>query len=153
LKQNWARLKLGDDVDLASSAFGGKILKASNEHYGPAVQVISPFPPIHMFDGLESARSREKGHSEEVLIALAKPGVLHRIEIDFTFFVNNNPWELTIEGLTGERWVPLVAKAPVKAYAGGKIDFKITAKDVFSQVKVTAFPDGGMNRIKVYSKL
>src|SRR5207253_6151185 len=42
IKNNWARLEPGAEVDVASSAFGGRIVKATNEHYGPAAQVISP---------------------------------------------------------------------------------------------------------------
>ncbi len=53
-------------VDVASAAMGGSITRASNEHYGPAVQILSPFPPLSMFDGLESARSRMVGHFEDV---------------------------------------------------------------------------------------
>ncbi|MBC7537921.1 MAG: serine hydrolase, partial [Bacteriovorax sp.] len=83
IKKNWQALKPGDEFDVANLAYGGKILSASNEHYGPAIQIISPFGPMHMFDGFESARSREKGHCEEVLIQLAKSIAVNRIEMDF----------------------------------------------------------------------
>ena len=63
-------------------AFGGKIVRSSNEHYGPAAQVISPFAPINMFDGLESARSRKAGNHEEVDIAFAKSTSIDSIECD-----------------------------------------------------------------------
>ncbi|WP_413287732.1 serine hydrolase [Bdellovibrio sp. HCB337] len=151
IQNNWKHFK-GQEVDAASVAFGGKVVRASNEHYGPAAQVISPYPPLHMFDGLESARSRKKGHSEEMVLALGKESRIERIDIDFTYFVNNNPLELSIEGLSGDKWIPLVAKTNVKAYAGNKIRFGLNTKESFSQVKVTAIPDGGMNRVKVIVK-
>ena len=136
--------------DLASAAFGARVIEASNEHYGPAAQVISPFPPLHMFDGLESARSREPGHREHVTIALARPARIGRIRIDFTHFVNNNPRELEVEGRSGERWITLVPRMPVKAFAANVAEWTVSAPETCDQIRVTAYPDGGMNRIHVH---
>jgi allantoicase/malate synthase/2-oxo-4-hydroxy-4-carboxy--5-ureidoimidazoline (OHCU) decarboxylase len=153
IQQNWQRLGKMARVDLASSAWGAKILRASNEHYGPAAQVISPYPPLNMFDGLESARSREKGHSEEVVIELARAGTIDEIEIDFTYFVNNNPYEIQIEGLpeSSTEWQILIAKTFAKPFAGNQIRFALAGDVRWSQLKVTTFPDGGMNRIHVWT--
>jgi malate synthase len=153
IKTNWDHLKSNSEVDIASAAFGGKIIKATNEHYGPAVQVISPYPPLHMFDGMESARSRRKGHFEEVIIGLGKEAVLHRLELDFTYFVNNNPLEVSIEGYSAGEWKTLVNKTNVKAYAANKIVFDIKEDSRFSQLKVTAHPDGGINRVKAFTRI
>jgi allantoicase len=136
--------------DLASAAFGARVIEASNEHYGPAAQVISPYPPLHMFDGLESARSRDPGHSEHVTIALARPARIGRIQIDFTHFVNNNPRELEVEGRSGERWITLVPRMSVKAFAANVAEWKVSATETCDQIRVTAYPDGGMNRIHVH---
>jgi allantoicase len=114
------------------------------------VQVISPWPPLHMFDGLESARSREPGHSEHVTIALARPACIGRIAIDFTHFVNNNPRELVVEGRAGDRWVTLVPRTSVKAYAGNAAAWVVHEPTNCDQIRVTAYPDGGMNRIHVF---
>lgn len=140
-------------VDFASSAFGAAVVKASNEHYGPAAQVVSPFPPLHMFDGLESARSRVPGHNEEVVIRLSDPVQIGAIELDFSFFVNNNPLFVAVSALHMGKWIELVPKTRVKAFAGNKKEFKIAAKERFEQVKVLTFPDGGINRIKVFGSL
>jgi allantoicase len=136
--------------DLASAAFGAHVVAASNEHYGPAAQVISPFPPLHMFDGLESARSREPGHSEHVTIALARAAPIGRIRVDFTHFVNNNPRELQVEGFTGGAWITLVPRTPVKAYAGNAAEWLVHESAACDQIRVTAYPDGGLNRIHVF---
>ena len=151
IQKNWDLLSKGDEVDAASAAYGGKIVRATNEHYGPAAQVISPYPPLNMFDGAESARSRVKNHFEEIVIELGKPAKLHRLEIDFTYFKNNNPFELAIDGLVKGRWMRLVEKTPVKAYAGNAIEFKIASPENVEQLKVTTYPDGGMNRIHAFT--
>jgi allantoicase len=106
-----------------------------------------------MFDGLESARSRDAGHSENVVIALAKPARIGSVEIAFTYFVNNNPREITVEGLCNNKWVSLVNRTNVKAFAANSIQFSIHHPEVCDQIRVTAFPDGGMNRVRVFAAL
>jgi allantoicase/malate synthase/CubicO group peptidase (beta-lactamase class C family) len=152
IQRNWTTLSPGEEVDVASAAYGGKILSASNEHYGPAAQIISPYPPLNMFDGFESARSREKGHFEEVVIELGKSGPVHRIEVDFTFFRNNNPRELILSGFSEGKWLPLIERTAVKSYAGNRIRFDFAKPVVISQLRATVFPDGGMNRIHVFGR-
>jgi malate synthase len=151
------RSKAGALVDYASQAQGGRILSASNEHYSPASQVISPFPPLHMFDGMESARSRQPGHHEEVVIGLGRAVRPSRVVLDFTFFVNNNPREVSVEGRLSEAtgdgvWQTLAPVTPVKAYAGNQIAFEPAEAPLIDQVRVRTFPDGGINRIKVFAK-
>lgn len=152
IKSNWSKLKEGDEYDVGNLAFGAKLLYASNEHYGPAIQTISPFGPMHMFDGFESARSREKDHKEEVVIKLAKPAVIHRIVLDFSFFVNNNPREASILGHHNNEWITLVEKTFVKPFAGNKKEFKLNSDKKIDQIKVIAHPDGGINRVRLFSR-
>lgn len=137
--------------DRASLALGARVLRASNEHYGPAAQVISPFPPLHMFDGLESARSRKAGHFEEVDIALAQPTQIDSVQLDFTYFVNNNPLEISLFGRSSshEEWKEVLPRVPVKAYAGNVMEIRLPARPLCVELRVRTHPDGGINRIKV----
>lgn len=153
IKKNLSQLSPGEEFNNANLAFGAKMISATDEHYSPAVLMLSPFAPINMFDGLESARSRKANHFEEVVIALAKTAPIHRVEIDFTYFVNNNPLEVSIEGKSQDQWISLVAKENVKAFAGNMKAFEIKGQEVFSELRIRTFPDGGMNRLKVYSRL
>lgn len=152
IKKNLSKLRPGEEFDNASLALGARLISASNEHYGPAIQVLSPFAPINMFDGLESARSRKPGSNEEVVVALAMPARIHRIEMDFTYFVNNNPLEVSVEGLSEGKWIELAGRTNVKAFAANVKTFEIINERVLEQVKVKTYPCGGMNRLKVYSK-
>lgn len=153
IARNWKAIAVGEEVDAASAAFGGTVISASNEHYGPAAQILSPFPPLNMFDGFESARSRVKGHTEEIVIQLGREGRVHRIEIDFTYFKNNSPRAVSIQGLVKGAWVPLVSQNEVKAFAGNQISFQINALEILSQLKLTIFPDGGLNRLRAFTRL
>jgi malate synthase len=150
IKKNWATID--GEFNNASVALGAKVLSATDEHYSPAVSVLSPFSPINMFDGMESARSRTPGHFEEVVIQLAKKAPIHLIEMDFSYFVNNNPLEVSVDGLTNGKWVPVISKTNVKAFRGHKKRFEITDTAVFEQLKIQSHPCGGMNRFKAYSK-
>src|SRR5690606_32312509 len=123
---------------------GGKILKAGNEHYSPTSLVISPYPAIHMFDGLENARSRTPGHFEEVEIGLSRKAKVKTIEFDFTHYVNNNPMFVAIEANGKE----LVKKTFVKPFAANKKIFKVDCE--MDRFTVKIYPDGGINRIRVY---
>jgi allantoicase len=152
--------------DLACSLNGGKIIAASNEHYAPASQVISPFEPLNMFDGLENSRSRQMGNSEFVIIELCKKTVIQEIVLDFSYFVNNNPRFVSIEAGNAPQGIDaskvkdgdfealsfdqLVPKTFVKPFAGNKKIFKIKNQKKFRYLKVLIFPDGGINRIRVF---
>jgi allantoicase/malate synthase/CubicO group peptidase (beta-lactamase class C family)/2-oxo-4-hydroxy-4-carboxy--5-ureidoimidazoline (OHCU) decarboxylase len=139
-------------ADWAGAAFGGRVLHASNEHFGPAVQVISPFQPLHMFDGLESARSRTPGHFDEVVIQLGRKLKDACVELDFEFFVNNNPLLISLDGRSGgSEWHELSGKTKVKAYAANRKTFDVRAPMEFDQLRVRCHPDGGINRIRVFS--
>ena len=148
----WSRSHSLKWIDLASSAYGAKILKASNEHYGPASQMISPYAPLHMFDGLESARSRSPGHTESVHLQLAKPGKIARIEMDFTYFRNNNPREVELQGLSQGVWKQILPKTLVKHYAGNRFIRDLDSKEVYTEVKLTVHPDGGLNRLHLFGR-
>lgn len=153
IQKNWARIHKGEEVDVASAAYGAKIVSVSNEHYGPAAQVISPYPALHMFDGFESARSREPGHQESVEIQFGRPANLHRLEFDFRYFRHNNPVSLSVEGLAGKHWIPIVPQTGVKAYAGNTISFPVFAAEPIEAIRVAVFPDGGINRIRAFATL
>jgi malate synthase len=148
IKNNLAKLK--GKLDLASLAFGGKVIKVSNEHYGPAAQVISPFQPLHMFDGFESARSRKPGHFEEIVLELCEPSKISSLVFDFRYFVNNNPKAISIFGKKGNQWAELSPPVPVKAYAGNQKEIQVSSTEKFKELLVKVFPDGGIHRIHVY---
>jgi allantoicase len=134
-------------IDLASRAWGGIVEEASNQHYGPATQVNSPYPPLNMFDGLESARSRVAGSFEHVALKLGAPGVVQEIQLDFTYFVNNNPRDVVVELETAAGWEE-VYRGFSKPFAGNIMS--IAVGDVLAtRVRLKCYPCGGVNRIRV----
>ena len=105
-----------------------------------------------MFDGLESARSRKPSHNEEVTLKLGKPVEIGRVELDFTYFVNNNPLYVSLHGLQEGKWIELAPKTKVKAFAANIKVFTVEQKGLFEELKVKTYPDGGINRIRVWER-
>jgi len=129
----------------ASLQYGATLLRVTNEHYGPASQVMSPYIPLSMHDGFESARSRTPGHFEELEIQLSHTVHIVSIEMDFTFFVNNNPDQVAVFS-DGKA---VIARCGVKAFAGNTKVFK-DVHFVTNTLKFILYPDGGVNRIRVW---
>jgi allantoicase len=103
-----------------------------------------------MFDGLESARSRERGHFEYVEIQLGRMIAISKIRLDFTFFTNNNPRAVDVLAFMDGRWVEIRGETPTKAFAGKIQDLIPKASAKTDKIRVRTFPDGGINRIHVY---
>lgn len=138
-------------IELDENKLDLKIISASDEHYAPAINVISPFAPINMFDGMESKRSREEGHKEELVIESKEFIETANIEFDFKYFVNNNPNELMIWAKRDNEWHIVQERMNCKAYAGNKLVLEDISLNS-NQFKFNFFPDGGVNRIRFVRK-
>lgn len=149
-------------LNRACSAAGAQVVFASNEHYGPAGCVLDSIRPLGMFNGFETKRSRG-GHHEEVVVKLATPTMggggsrcaPRLLMLDFSYFVNNNPHEVEVWGGEAEyesgTWShQLVPRTWVKPYAGNVwytlLDISV---GILSHIRVTVWPEGGINRIVV----
>jgi allantoicase len=156
----WREVAPGSVVDLASEALGGRVVATSNNRYGHSQQLLAEAPPVSMGDGWETSRSRGEGHHDHVVVELARAGVIEQIEVDFTYFVLNNPVALRILGASaadpGEGdWVEVLGRTPVKALAGGKLVVPASAlkeRGPFRRVRLETFPDGGANRLRVLGR-
>ncbi|CAG8697025.1 16938_t:CDS:2 [Dentiscutata erythropus] len=84
-------------IDLAYLGHGAKVVACSNQHYARAENLLLPGRGIDMSDGWETRRSREKNHSDWVIIQLGAPGFLDHVEIDTAFFKGNFPESATLE--------------------------------------------------------
>jgi len=139
--------------DWASLVNGGRVLGVTNEHYGPASQVISPYPPLHMFDGFESARSRRPGHFETLELELGRSVRIEKIVLDFEFFVNNNPHSIRVLYWSEEgTWKELIPNTAVKAYAANRKQWLLSGSRHHQRLKFEVYPDGGINRIQVWGR-
>jgi allantoicase len=151
IRLNLQRCRKGN-LDVASAAFGARIISATNEHYSPAKNVLSPFPPLNMFDGMESSRSRTLGHFDEVTLELSEETDIGRVILDFKYFVNNNPLFVQVFAKCASQWVDLSGRSPAKAFAANKKEICVTTPMKTRELRVRTYPDGGINRIQVFGK-
>lgn len=151
IERNWKAVR--GEFNNASFALGAKIISATDEHYSPASAMLIPTGPINMFDGMETARARRPGHFEEVVLAVAKPLPVHCVEMDFTYFVNNNPLEISLDAFDGKEWREMIPKTWVKPFRGGKKRFAIEDSKRVEQLRLRTWPCGGLNRFFALSKM
>jgi allantoicase len=162
----WREIPPGAAVDLACESFGGRVVATSNNRYGHSQRLIAEAAPTSMGDGWETSRSRGPGHRDFVVVALGRAGSIDRVEVDFTYFVLNNPVAMRLLGANltaGEdppdgddpRWTEIIARKPVKALAARTLHVDgaaLRARGPFTHVRLETFPDGGANRLRVIGR-
>ena len=160
-------------TDLASRWLGGSVVAASDESFGEKENLLNPAPaafePGHygnrgeIVDGWETKRRREPGH-DWAIIRLGAPGVITSIDIDTSFFTGNFPQTASIEACgcegypspaelagPGTEWEQIV---PVSKLAGDSHNvFTVISTRRFTHVRLSAYPDGGIARLRVLGQV
>jgi allantoicase len=156
-------------VDLASRWLGGTVVAASDESFGDKENLLTPGAPSfepgrygnrgEIVDGWETRRRRHGGH-DWVIVRLGAPGIITGITVDTSFFTGNHPEQCAVhacghEGypgpldLTGQTagWIEIVPRSPL----GGDSEnvFAVTDPRRFTHVRLSAYPDGGVARLRV----
>lgn len=158
------------EVDLASRWLGASVLAASDESFGQKENLLVPtasaFQPGHyghsgeIVDGWETKRRREPGH-DWVIVRLGAAGVITSVDVDTSFFTGNFPPTCRVEA-AGFEGYPSVAELqaaqaewieilPISPLTGdGHNLFNIMDARRFTHVRLSAFPDGGIARFRVF---
>ena len=153
------------ETDLASRWLGGSVIAASDESFGEKENLLTPAPaafePGHygprgeIVDGWETRRRRVPGH-DWALIRLGAPGVITEVDVDTSFFTGNFPQEVSLEAcghegypspdeLTG--WEEIVPRSELAGDTHNR--FPVTNPRRFTHVRLSAYPDGGIARLRV----
>src|SRR3954453_15761914 len=147
----WASLGL----DLAGLVNGGQVVDCSDRFYSPADQVILPGSAASMGDGWETGRRRGPGN-DWVLLRLAGPGRVRVVELDTTHFVGNAPGAVRLTGCAGDpasgaAWVELLPRQRLQPDTPHW--FSVPETPAVTHVRVDAFPDGGLARLRLLGHL
>lgn len=129
-----------------------------------------------MGDGWETARSRTPGHTDWAIIKLGLRGrTIERIIVDTKDFRGNFPRAVKVEawpqepakaalgqeepGHDSKGWITLVKEAKCQAdfehvfEEGSGLQSTVALQDwVWTHVKMTIIPDGGVKRLKVFGR-
>lgn len=143
----------GVTVQLSSVAEGGRVVRASDDFYSSAAQLIRPDTPLTMGDGWETAR-RRSGSADVVVLRLGAAGRLCRAEVDTTHFKYNASAVIEMFGTVHANpaeadggWTRLLGRTALQPDT--RHVFVIDTPEV-STVRVTAFPDGGIARLRLW---
>lgn len=144
-------------IDTASVEYGGVAIQCSNQHFGRKENLLLPGRGVDMGDGWETARSREPGHCDWVVVKLGARTVPERIVVDTAHFRGNFPQAIEVQGTDHysgdakqQHWNSLVSRTETSADT--EHVYNITQRTPVTHVKLTIYPDGGVKRIRVFGK-
>ncbi|KAG6833533.1 hypothetical protein H0H87_005184 [Tephrocybe sp. NHM501043] len=150
--------------DLAHVFAGGHVQFTSDQHFGVGANLIVPGRGKNMGGGWETKRSRAKGHKDWVIIKLGVPGVLEHVEIDTNHFKGNFPDSCEIHALytettidwkihdRDEDWTLILPKIKLGPHRQHHFQFENVEGKLYSHIKVTIHPDGGLQRVRVFGR-
>jgi allantoicase len=153
------------ECDLASRWLGASVIAASDESFGEKENLLTPAPaafePGHygnrgeIVDGWETRRRRQAGF-DWAIVRLGAPGIITSVDVDTSFFTGNYPQTASVEAC-GYEGYPSPAElgswdtvVPQSALAGDSHNvFAVTDQRRFTHVRLSAYPDGGIARLRV----
>lgn len=156
----------GVTVDLASQQLGARVVRSSDNFYGSASVLTRPDRARTMGEGWETRRRRDDGNDWAV-IQLAGAGVLRQVEIDTAHFKHNasshvelragaqsRAEDATAGDVTAGEWTTVLGRTALQPDTRHVFVLGPDASDVpASYVRVDAFPDGGLSRVRVVGQV
>lgn len=155
-------------LDLAHVLNGGRVVFTNDQHFGIGPNLLLPGRGKDMGDGWETKRSRQPNHFDWVVVRLGEPGVLSYIEVDTIHFLGNFPESFVLDGcnfqgpgdippehhdLKSAQWTPLVSRTKLGPGKQHYFEIEKSSRDkVFTHVRLTIFPDGGIKRLRIIGR-
>jgi len=154
-------------VDLAQARLGGEALACSDDFFAEMENLLKPGRGIFIaekftdrgkwMDGWESRRSYGRDNGREFdwcTIRLGVSGVIRGLDIDTNHFRGNAPQSVAVEAtycdgdINDAVWQTVLIQSEVDAHSQNL--FVVNNDPVFSHVRLTMFPDGGVARFRVF---
>jgi allantoicase len=157
--------------DLASRDLGGSVVYASDELFAEKENLIKPAPPGFapgdfgnkgkIYDGWETRRRREPGH-DFAIVRLGRPGIVHGVVADTSFFRGNYPPRISVEAacadgypspaeLASLSWHSLVERSA--ASGDSHNGYPVADRRRWTHVRLSIYPDGGVARLRVHGEV
>ncbi len=148
-------------IDLVSLGNGGRVLAASNEHFGRAQHLNLPGRAVHAGDGWQTARRRQPGH-EWAILALGWPGVIERVEVDTGQYKGSHPEQVSLEAASfdsgtdvaydSDRWQTLLPASKVSMDKKHYFEDELAALGPVTHAMLCVHPDGGVSRLRLFGR-
>ncbi|MCP3101172.1 allantoicase [Myxococcus sp. K15C18031901] len=156
--------KGGALVDLAAAENGGAVMQCNDAFFGPKDNLILPGRAAHMGEGWETRRKRLLPGSDWIVVKLAVPGTVERVEVDTAHYKGNFPESASLEGCYLREplvdfanahhlsWTELLPRTKLQADFRHFFEAELRAKGPFTHVRLNIFPDGGVSRLRVHGR-
>lgn len=156
-------------MNLADPRLGAQALFASDEFFAPKERMLEPQPAVFIpgkyddhgkwMDGWETRRKRTTGH-DYCVIRLARPGVVHGVDLDTSHFTGNFPPAASIDACRCDDDIPgahspWTEVLPATALNGNAHHYRAidaATRDIYTHVRLNIYPDGGVARLRVYGR-
>ncbi len=160
---DWSGIASDSSLDLFALENGGRAIACNDEHFGSMHNLNLPGRGINMGDGWETARRREPGN-DWVILALGRPGIIERVEVDTAHFKGNYPDRASlqaamisnndlgsIEKESGD-WPELLPQQKLEMDTQHSFSDELISLGVVSHVRLSIFPDGGVSRLRIFGR-
>ncbi|MEU1473127.1 allantoicase [Streptomyces sp. NPDC005761] len=139
--------------DLISVLNGGSCEDASDRFYSSPTQIILPGTSRKMDDGWENRRRRVRGTNDWVRFRLPAQGAVRAVEIDTAYLKGNAAGWIALQGRNGEtgEWSEIIPRTRLQPDTLHR--FPLRAQAVVTHVRLDAFPDGGVARMRLHGSL
>ena len=163
--KDWTRVNENDEVDLAAAINGARSVICNDMFFSHMDNLIMPGRGVNMGDGWETKRNRTPGNRDWVIVHLAHPGTIRKVIIDTCHFKGNYPDTCMLEGCAIPNMAPVDLTAPsiqwttilsqMKLQADHIHEFtkEILSKNIFTHIRLTIFPDGGISRMRLFGNI
>jgi allantoicase len=148
--------RLSGRVDLAAIENGAYALLCSDMFFGNRHNLLMPGRAPNMSDGWETKRRRGPGH-DWMIIRLAAPGTVERIEVDTNHYKGNCPASCTLEACTeygdAAKWVEVLPNTPLHPHTRHYLEKQLQRVGRVTHVRFNIFPDGGVSRLRLWGRV
>ncbi|MGW3600602.1 allantoicase [Streptomyces sp. NPDC005167] len=140
-------------IDLIAVLNGGAYEDASDRFYSSPTQIILPGTSRKMDDGWENRRRRVRDTNDWVRFRLVAQGAVRAVEIDTACLKGNVAGWTALQGRNGEtgEWFEIIPRTKLQPDTLHR--FPLHAQAVVTHVRLDAFPDGGVARMRLHGTL
>ncbi len=154
-----------EPLDLAALMNGGRSVACSDSFFSPMQNLLLPGRGADMHNGWETKRRRQGGN-DWMVVKLALPGTVHRVEVDTLHFKGNYPDRCSLEACSfnGDnpleqpenaadtvQWHTILPEQKLHAHRNHFFLNELqNTEQQYTHVRLNIFPDGGVSRLRVF---
>ena len=98
-----------------------------------------------------------------MIVALGRPGIVERVEVDTAHFKGNYPDRVSVEAALfenhaqatadSERWQALLPETKLSMDQQHYFDTEVDGLGPVSHVRMSIYPDGGVSRLRLFGRV